>query len=515
MGNLFILDSIGINEVGMTPSVQLQQKLAQKQELKMTQQMRQSIEMLLKSSIELREMMLEEVEQNPFLEIQDWGEDNESVNSKDPSDRESDIVSDLKTGDDERHVSDILNDFDWSQVRESSGNSFGEMNIRKKSGYSDDYSFEEHLPAKESFEEYLDVQISGSDHPQEIREIMIYMVYDLDERGFLTDTDEDIAEITGSDLEDVRTARELIKNFDPPGCGCSDMRDYLRFMFLGSDYVRINDGMRKLLRELLENDEAIEMLVSRKFDELCSVLEVEAQEFQSVLFTLRNNVSPYPSYGYETVRTEYVKPDLKVFLVGSEVIVQIENRLLPTVTLNKAVFDKEIKRARTKKEKKFMREKYRNAEWIIKSISERNRTLYQVAASIFSYQKDFLELGDKFLKPLTLKDVSEDIDRHQATVSRLTNGKYAETPHGIFELKYFFVKQVNDNMTTNRRLEQRISEIIEKENRENPFSDEDIAHILSREGISIARRTVAKYRSKMKIPLARERKRNYRFSVGG
>lgn len=499
----------------MTPGVQLQQKLTQKQELKMTQQMRQSIEMLLKNSVELREMMLEEVEQNPFLEVKDWGDDHDSVHKNDVQSTESDVVSDLKTGDDDRHVSDILNEFDWSQVRESSGNSFGEMNVRKKSGYSDDYSFENHIPVKESFEESLDVQISGSDYPVNIREIMIYMVYDLDEKGFLTDSDEDIAEVTGSDIEDVRIARELIKNFDPPGCGCSGMRDYLQFMFLESDYVKIDAVMREYLKNLLEDDETIEMLTSKKFDELCSSLEIDVKTFQEILHTLRSNISPFPSFGYETVRTEYVKPDLKVFLVSGEVIVQIENKLLPTVTLNKEVFEKEIDKAKTRQEKKFMREKYRNAEWIIKSVSERNRTLYQVAASIFSYQKDFLELGDKFLKPLTLKDVSEDIDRHQATVSRLTNGKYAETPHGIFELKYFFVKQVNDNMTTNRRLEQRIQEIIEKENRENPFSDEDIAHILGREGISIARRTVAKYRSKMKIPLARERKRNYRFSVGG
>jgi len=505
----------------MVPGVQLQQKLSQKQELKMTQQMRQSIEMLLKNSIELREMMLEEVEQNPFLEIEEWGDEPDTVNLDREGDHDSerknnnDVVADLKNGDDDRHVSDILNDFDWSQVRESSGNSFGEMNVRKKSGYSDDYSFENHLPAKESFEEYLDVQISGSDHPEEIREIMIYMVYDLDEKGFLGDKDEDIAEITGSDTDSVKKARELIKNFDPPGCGCVDMRDYLRFMFVDSDYVKMKYDTRELLRKLFENDDVLELLIVKKFDELCARLEVDTDTLNSLLVTLRNSISPYPSFGYEKVRTEYVRPDIKVFLVGGEVIVQIENRLLPTVTLNKTVFDKEIKRAKSRKEKTFMREKYRNAEWIIKSISERNRTLYQVAASIFSYQKDFLELGEKFLKPLILKDVSEDIERHQATVSRLTNGKYAETPHGIFELKYFFVKQVNDNMTTNRRLEQRIKEIIEKENRENPFSDEDIAHVLSREGIVIARRTVAKYRSKMKIPLARERKRNYRFSVGG
>ncbi|HPM46126.1 MAG TPA: RNA polymerase sigma-54 factor, partial [bacterium] len=243
-------------------------------------------------------------------------------------------------------------------------------------------------------------------------------------------------------------------------------------------------------------------------------LSLDKEDLTELLQFFRKGVSPYPSFGYEKINTEFVRPDIKVFMVNGEPVIQIEDKMLPSVVLKTEVFLEKLNTAKTREDRRFMKEKYRNAEWIIKSISERNRTLYQVAASIFNYQKSFLELGENFLKPLTLKDVSDDIDRHPATVSRLTNGKYAETPHGIYELKYFFVKQVNDNLTTNKRLEQMITEIVEKEDRNNPLSDDDITNLLSREGVEVARRTVAKYRSKLNIPLARERKRNYQFSKG-
>jgi RNA polymerase sigma-54 factor len=342
---------------------------------------------------------------------------------------------------------------------------------------------------------------------------MIYMAYDLNEKGFAPDSDEDIAAVTGSSPENVAIARNNLKKCDPAGCGCRDLVDYLKYMFAENDYLNLEDRHLIAIKKLLSDETLLALLVKKDFNSLCEALELDKENLTEVFSFFRSGISPYPAFGFERLQTEYVKADMKVFLIDGEAIIQIEDKLLPTISLNTKVFEEEMKNA-TRDEKRFMKEKYRSAEWIIKSISERNRTLYQVASSIFSHQKAFLELGENFLKPLALKDISEDIERHPATVSRLTNGKFAETPHGIFELKYFFVKQINDNMTTNRRLEQRIREIIEKEDRENPFSDDDIAHMLGREGIDIARRTVAKYRSKLNIPLARERKRNYQFIVG-
>ena len=499
--------------------IQQQQNLVLKTDLRMTLQMRQSIEMLLKNQFELREMILEEVSENPFLEVEDWGDDiqeepvlqhGEDIETADTN--SVDVTIPLQINDNSADMSSILADFDWEQIRETSSNNFGETNLKKSNDIPNDFNFENTVPAEESFAQSLDFQISVSSYPETMKDILIYMAYNLDARGFLADSDEDIAVQIAADVENVADAREILKNFEPLGCGCRNFPEYLRFIFIEHGSVDIPEKFEKSVHSLFSDESMLDLLVKKNLDALCGSLGITQQELTELLLFFRSGVaSPYPAFGYEQERTEYVKADLMVFMREGEPVIYIDDKMLPTVILKTELFEDNMKNVKNRSEKHFIREKYKNAEWIIKSVSDRNRTLYQVAASIFSHQKAFLEHGDKFLKPLTLKDVSDDIGRH---ISRLTNGKYAQTPHGIFELKYFFVKQVNDNLTTNKRLEQKIVEIIEGENRENPYSDDDIAHILSKEGIEVARRTVAKYRSKMNIPLARERKRNYQFEVG-
>ena len=489
--------------------------------LKMTVQMRQSIEMLQKNQFELREMILEEVSENPFLEVENWGDEQEEFpaetgeNALAETSADEDFTPSLKINDDSSDMSSILAEFDWEQIRETSSNNFGETNVKKSNDLPDDFSFENSVPVEESFAQSLDFQISVSSYSDELKDLMIYMAYNLDDKGFLADSDEDIAMQVSADVEKVSEARKIIKNFEPLGCGCRNLPEYLKFVFIEHGTVDIPEKFEESVRRLFCDDSMLELLVRKNFDALCGSLGITQQELTDLLLFFRSGlVAPYPAFGCERERTEYVRADLMVFVRNGEPVIYIDDKMLPTVVLNTNLFEDNMKNLRKREDRHFIREKYRNAEWIIKTLSDRNRTLYQVASSIFSHQKAFLEHGDKFLKPLTLKDVSDDIGRHIATVSRLTNGKYAQTPHGIYELKYFFVKQVNDNLTTNRRLEQKIAEIIEGESRENPYSDDDIAHILSREGIEVARRTVAKYRSKMNIPLARERKRNYQFEVG-
>lgn len=506
--------------------LQQQQSLVQKQELKMTMQMRQSIEMLLKNSVELREMILEEAAENPFLEIKDWGDDIQEAPApqresderyeEDAVPRNDDVTIPLQMNGSASDMNSILADFDWEQIRETSSNSFGETSVKRSNDASDDFNYENLVPAVESFCQSLDFQISMSNYPEEMKDILIYMAYNLDAKGFLPDSDEEIAGQIEADPLKVGEAREILKKFEPFGCGCRNLPEYLRFMFVEHKKADIPEKFVDSVIRLFTDGEMLELLVRKNFDALCGQLGIGNEDLTELLLFFRSGVvAPYPAFGYEEERTEYIKADIMVFVRDGEPVIYIDDKMLPTVVLRTEAFEDDLKNVKNRDEKHFIREKYKNAEWIIKSVSERNRTLYQVAASIFSHQKAFLEHGDKFLKPLTLKDVSDDIGRHIATVSRLTNGKYAQTPHGIFELKYFFVKQVNDNLTTNKRLEQKICEIIEGESRENPYSDDDIAHILGKEGIDVARRTVAKYRSKLNIPLARERKKNYQFETGG
>ncbi len=508
----------------MIASVRLEQtqSLKQTQTLKMTVQMRQSIELLQKNILDIRDFLIAEAEQNPFLEIESYGDEpepfTESGKDGDMQDSCSGVDNtegrELINADNTENISDILSQCDWGQLRDTSGNSFGDTHVRKQN-YSDiDFSFENNLVSEETLSQYLDRQIVSLDLPDETRELMIYMAYNLDDRGFLKESDEEIALNISGKTELVAKARKELKKCDPSGCGSTNIYDYLIYMLVDPCVAEIPKKYAGHIKKLFVDVSVRSLLEKKDFVPLCEALEVKEDELHEILSAIRM-ISPYPAFRFSQFKPEFVQPDLKVFMEGDEILIHIEDRLLPTVNLNKETFDKKLKECKNRKEKSYMKERYRNAEWIIKSVSDRNRTLYEVAASIFTHQKTFIELGENFLKPLSLKDVSEDIGRNASTISRLTNGKYAETPHGIFELKFFFAKQVSDNLATNRRLETSIKEIIENEPKEAPFSDDDISIQLGRKGIDVARRTVAKYRTRMKIPAAKDRKKNYNFSSGG
>ncbi len=502
----------------------LELTLKQKQTLAITQEMRLRIELLQKNVLDIREMLIEQAQENPFLEIEHWGDEAESDDAgaagdedqraaegvRPASDRQSPIDGDERA----KTVSDILAEFDWDSYHEHSGNNFGGMRVRRLNDESDESSWENMFSEEEPPARRLDVQIAASEYPEPVKEIMTYMAYNLDERGFLRESDEEIAEMLDAPPAAVAAARAALQQCDPEGAGSRDLSDYLRFMF-SSRHLEGEDGVVALVRRLVQSPDLMEMIARKDFPRICRELGVEKEAMASALEIMRG-VPPYPFFGYDRFRAEQVVPDLRVHLLDGEVVIEIEQRFIPSVRLDRERYEREMERMEDRKKKEFLRERYRAAEWLVKSLSERNKTLYEVAASIFKFQKDFLEHGEEFLRPLTLKDVAADINRHQSTISRLTNGKYAVTPHGIYELKYFFVKKVNDESpatATNRYLEKRVEEIIAAEDKTKPLSDEDIAHILAREGIDVARRTIAKYRAKLRIPSAQERRRDFEFSV--
>ncbi len=509
----------------------LRQELAlkQTQTLNITQEMRLRIELLQKNMLDLREMLMQETEENPFLEIEDWGDDADGADEvRTPSEVASDQgaaeggtveperQAPLEGEDRSSTMSDILAEFDWRTYQEHSGNNFGDTRVRRRNDESEDFSFEDTLSEEEPITRRLDMQIAAAEYPEHIKEIMTYIVYNLDGRGFLRESDEEVAQDLGAVVDDVRYARRELRMVEPEGTASCDLAQYLRFMFTESSVALTDPEQYGIIGRIVESADLMDSLMKKDFDRLCRELTIGKQELGAVLAVMKK-IAPYPFFGYEQFRPEHVIPDIHVYLVGGEVIIEIEKKFIPSIRLNRELYEQEIKGIKDKKKKEFMKERFRAAEWLVKSLSERNKTLYEVAASLFNFQKAFLENGEEFLKPLTLKDISEDIGRHQSTVSRLTSGKYAVTPHGIFELKAFFVKKVNDESvaTTNRHLEARIKELVEVEEKDNPLSDEDITRLLSREGIEVARRTIAKYRAKLRIPSARERRRDFEFSAGG
>jgi len=504
--------------------LRLEQNLKQIQTINMTQEMRLGIELLQKNMLDLREFLIEEVASNPFLEVEDWGDDSgDEYNhiSEGDSDKktDNDFESEPEKTDDmklEGNFSDLIAEFDWNSYKDNSGNSFGDTHVRKKNDYDDsEFSFENVLASEVSLPEKLDVEIASRNLPEHIKEIMVYMAYNLDSMGFLRESDSDIAEMIGVSEADVTIARDAVKRLDPEGIGCESFKDYLKFMCSDPDRLNVDDDLFDLVQKFVSSDELLDMLANKDYEKLCHKLSFSRDDFVELISVIKK-IPPFPSFGFDNFVAHTVAPDLRVHLINGEVVIEMEHKFIPTVKINSEAFEEQIKKIQDKDKKEFLRERYRAAKWLMDSLSERNQTLYQVASSIFNFQKSFIEFGEEFLKSLTLKDVAEDIERHQSTISRLTNGKYAATPHGIYELKYFFVKKINENLpTTNKHVETKILEIIEKEDKQNPYNDEDIAAMLSREGIDIARRTVAKYRMKMKILSARDRKRDYEFSLGG
>ncbi len=507
----------------------LELSLKQTQTLNITQEMRLRIELLQKNMLDLREMLMQETEENPFLEIEDWGDDADGAEEvRTPAEvaadqgtveggvPEAERQAPLEGDDRAATMSDILAEFDWRTYQEHSGNNFGDTRVRRRNDESEDFSFEDTLSAEEPVTRRLDMQVAAAEYPERTKEIMTYIIYNLDGRGFLRESDEEVAADLGVAVEEVRYARQELQTADPEGTGSRDLPDYLRFMFTASSLALTEPEQYDLIGRIVGSPDLLDVLMKKDFDRLCRELAIGKQDLGALLAVMKR-IAPYPFFGYEQFRPEHVVPDLRVHLLDGEVVIEIEKKFIPSIRLNRELYEQEIKGMADKKKKEFMKERFRAAEWLVKSLSERNKTLYEVAASLFNFQKAFLENGEEFLKSLTLKDISEDIGRHQSTVSRLTSGKYAVTPHGIFELKAFFVKKVNDESvaTTNRHLEARIRELVEAEERVSPLSDEDITRLLSREGIEVARRTIAKYRAKLRIPSARERRRDFEFSAGG
>ncbi|MCK5808404.1 RNA polymerase factor sigma-54 [bacterium] len=496
------------------------QQLKQTQKLKMTLEMRQSILILQKQILELRDYLIEEQEKNPYLDIDDWGGESEQ---KTEASKSGDTVSlvaptpstnnskETPQSDEKAPFSDSLAEFDWDTYRSNAGGNMGETHVRKQNDYDSSFRFENITPATESLSQQLETQVISMQMDENVKDILLFMIYNLDSRGFLRETNEEISLMLEASEEFVAEAREHIKRLEPLGVGSLNLVSYLRFMFFENKTLSVEPDCAERIATLLSSSELLDHLSQKNYQHILDVLEIDNATFRQMISVLQT-ISPYPAFGYDEAKPEAVIPDMQVHLLNGHIIIQLEDKLLPSVVLNDDSFTKDLERVHSKGEKQFIKEQYRAAEWIVKSLSERNKTLHQVASSLFNFQKAFLEFGEEYLKPLTLKEIAEDIGRHVSTVSRLTKGKYAVTTHGVYELKALFVKQINENMaTTNKNLETVIVEIISLEDHSHPLSDDDIASELTRRGIEIARRTVAKYRSKLKILSARERKRDYQF----
>ncbi|RMH80242.1 MAG: RNA polymerase sigma-54 factor [Calditrichaeota bacterium] len=337
-----------------------------------------------------------------------------------------------------------------------------------------------------------------------------YIIYNLRDDGYLDSevTVESIAEGFGTKPEVVEKVLRQIQRFDPPGIAARDLQECLLIQVEARLEENGENHGLKVLQRILK--EAYQDFVNKRYEKVVEQLGITLEDVKAAEEEMRR-LNPKPGEGYFDVRQNYIIPDFYVEKVDGELVVSLNDHRIPGLRISRHY--KKLLRQPNKlnrEERKFLKEKIDSAKWFIKAIHQRQNTMQKTMEAIVKKQYDFFDKGPEHIKPMIMKDIAEEIGMDISTVSRVCKGKYVETEWGVFELKYFF----NEGMATEDgeelstlRIKERLKEIIENEPPNKPYSDDKLAKMLNKEGIPIARRTVAKYREQLGIPVARLRRR--------
>lgn len=503
----------------------------------LTPQLRQRIEMLQMTSVELQDLIQQEMVSNPVLEevmpdeefeeisgkILDQnndGQDDTFVNGAD-SDADISAYSDAfsesanaekasENGFDENHA----NDFETDDFAEVKSDAFEEIDYGREfqdyldPGYKtqeieykeDAPSFEQFLSRSESLTEHLEWQINLLQIDEETEDAAYAIVGNLDSDGRLNATDEELAELCGCSVETVEAARQVVLKLEPVGCGARDVKEALLAQ------LESNGEGNSLAAELVQNH--LEDLQPHRLQHLSKDVGVELHALNEEINKIRI-LDPYPGRRYSSEEPIYVAPEIYIEKIEGDFVIYFTDDGSPRLRISNTYQQLLGVQDTTKETKDFIKDKVRSAVDLLRNIEHRRQTIYRVVECIVDRQKDFLNYGEQHLKPMMLKDVAEDIGMHLSTISRVVNRKYAHTPQGVIELRRFFsegmLNEDGEEVST-RILKTRIKKMIEDEDTKKPLTDDEIAKILSKEGVKLSRRTVAKYRDQMQIPGSRERK---------
>ncbi len=450
--------------------------LEQAQKLVMTPQLRQAIQLLQFTSQELNEYLENQIEINPMLEKESISDDYENI----------------------EEITNETEEIDWKELLES----YDDISYTGPKGKNDkEITYENFVSYSASLKEYLLIQLGLTICEGLERKIGKYIIENIDENGYLTVSIEDISETLNVSTEQVEKVLLEIQCFDPVGVGARNLEECLCIQLKDKS---IED---KNIYDVVEN--YLEDVAQNRLQKISKELGLELEEVQNICDFIKT-LEPKPgrSFSIDGGEVKYITPDVILQEIDGEYLVVLNDITAPRLNINSFYKELMLKSDDTNITS-FLTDKLNSAMWIIKSIEQRKMTIYNVVYSILKFQKDFFEEGEKGLKPLTLKDVADDIGVHESTVSRATSGKYIQTPRGLFELKYFFTTGIsgNDGDVSSISIKSMIKDFIEKENPKKPLSDQQIANMLKEKDISISRRTVAKYRDELNIPSSSMRRR--------
>jgi RNA polymerase sigma-54 factor len=486
----------------------LKQQLHQRQvqKLILAPALQQAIKLLPLTNLELIEIIDDELSQNPMLEIEDETVEKKSDGAEEGSpDKEGDEKgkeSKKDTGEDDSD--DALSE-DEDQEIEAYFQQYFDEGFRSLS-----YEKKESIPLENivskspSLWDHLNWQANLTFFDEKDKDVAQYIIGNINEDGYLTVTLEEIASVMDASEEKVGQIQEKIKRFDPVGVGSLSVREALLTQM---EYFEIKDEItNKIISEYLH------LLEKSDFAQVAKELGISLEEVKPHIDVIKD-LDPTPGRKYSQEKTTYVVPDIIVSKEGDDLKISLNDEGLPRLRVNN--FYKKLL-ARASKDNpeahRYLKDKMKKAFWFLRSLDQRDRTIYKVAHYIVDKQKDFIEKGMDYIKPLTLIELAQEIGVHESTVGRVVANKYIMTPRGVFSLKYFFHKSLSGDFgeeISSLRVKERIKKLVENEDRKNPLSDIEIEDILAKENFRIARRTVAKYRKQLKIPPSHLRKRKY------
>jgi RNA polymerase sigma-54 factor len=481
--------------------VSLQPRMVQRaeQRLVMTAMLQQAIGLLPMARLELQQAVQQELMENPVLE-----ENTDEIKEIDDGDMPEvrDDLPDTET--DERGEVEI----DWENIVHDN---YGLDNFSAPAGNEDFPTFEQTVAIPESLHEHLEWQLKLSLASEIVMSLAQKIIWNIEDTGYLQIPLEELFSDTEHESADLEEALALVQSLDPPGVGARNLSECLLIQL---NLLEIPDeefqALIPIAKRLIE--EQIENIQEKNVAKLARTFKTTSEKIRSA-FDIIRTLNPQPGGRFTQERVEVAEPDVTVIRRGEGFEVILNDDGLPPLRISPTYRKMASRRNEVSTEtRKYIEERVRAALWFVKSIEQRRATILKVSESIVSFQREFLEHGVSHLKPLVLRDVAEDIEMHESTVSRVTTGKYMETPRGVFNFKYFFhsgLVSIGGGNTSSVAVKEKIRQIIEDEDKHKPLTDQQVVEKLREMDVVIARRTVTKYRKELRI-LSASNRREYR-----